>query len=119
MLDVKGAKGFAVRLFLDQKTHRPLMLTFKGKKPRVITQSVSGTPSHPEEMEKRVKDLEAEAAKQPDVEYQLRFDDYRSVDGISFPHKVIRSIDNEVNEEMEIVKIRINPQIKPEKFVKK
>ena len=119
MIDVKGAGGFAARLFLDQKTHRPLMLTYTGKKPRVVTQTMAGAPRGHEEAEKRVKELEAEAAKQPDVEYQLRFDDYRNVDGISFPHKLVRSIENEVNEEMEITKVKINPPLKPEKFVKK
>ncbi len=119
VLDVKGASGFAARLFLDQKTHRPLMLTYIGKKPRVVTQTMTGPPRGHEEAEKRVKEMEAEAAKQPEVEYQLRFDDYRSVDGISFPHKLVRSIENEVSEEMEITKIKINPQLKAEKFVKK
>src|SRR5215813_8033290 len=43
-LDVKGPDGFAARLFLDQKTHRPLMLTFNGSKPRVFTQTSTGAP---------------------------------------------------------------------------
>jgi hypothetical protein len=119
VLDVKGAGGFAARLFLDQQTHRPLMLTYMGKKPRVVTQTMTGPPRSHEETEKRVKEIEADAAKQPDVEYQIRFDDYRTVDGISLPHKLIRSIENEVNEEMEIKKIKINPPLKAEKFVKK
>lgn len=118
-LDVKGPGGFAARLFLDQKTHRPLMLTYNGKKPRVITQTMTGPPKHPEDAEKRAKEMEAEAAKQPDVEYRINLDDYRDVNGISFPHKLTRSIENEVNEELEITKVKINPQIKPEKFVKK
>ncbi len=119
VIDVKGAGGFAARLFLDQKTHRPLMLTYNGRKPRVVTQTVSGAPRSPHEAEKRVQEMEAEAAKQPDVEFQIRFDDYRNVEGISFPHKLTRSIENEVNEEMEIAKFKINPQLKAEKFVKK
>jgi hypothetical protein len=41
------------------------------------------------------------------------------VNGVSFPHKLSRSIDNEVNEELEIKNVRINPQLKPENFVKK
>lgn len=118
-LDVKGPGGFAARLFLDQKTHRPLMLTYNGKKPRVITQTMTGPPKHPEDAEKRAKEMEAEAAKQPDVEYRINLDDYRDVNGISFPHKLTRSIENEVNEELEITKVKINPQLKPEKFVKK
>jgi hypothetical protein len=120
VLDVKGPEGFTARLFLDQKTHYPLMLSYNGRKPRLITQSVTpGAHRNPEEMEKRVKEMEAEAAKQPDVEYRIYLSDYREVNGVSFPHKLTRSIDNEVNEELEIKNVNINPQLKPEKFVKK
>jgi outer membrane lipoprotein-sorting protein len=70
-------------------------------------------------MEKRIKELEAEAAKQPEVEFRIYFSDYRNVDGVIFPHKMTRSIEDEVNQELEIKNVKINPQIKPEKFVKK
>jgi hypothetical protein len=119
-LDVKGPGGFAARLFLDQKTHYPLMLTYNGKKPRFITHTkAAGAPENPEEVEKRMKETEAEAAKQPDVEFRIYLSDYREVSGVSFPHKLTRSIENEVNEELEIKNVKINPQLKPEKFVKK
>jgi len=120
VLDVKGPDGFAVRLFLDQKTHMPLMLTYSGKKPRVMTQTVTaGAPRHPEEMEKRMKEMEAEDARQPEVEFRIYLSDYREVNGFSIPHKITRSIADEVNEELEIKSVKINPQLKPEKFVKK
>jgi len=85
----------------------------------VITQTMAGPPRHREDAEKHAKEMEAEGAKQPDVEYRIHLSDYRDVNGISFPHKLTRSIENEVNEELEITKLKINPQIKPEKFVKK
>jgi hypothetical protein len=120
VLEVKGPGGFAARLFLDQKTHYPLMLTYNGKKPRIITQTAPpGAHRNPEEMEKRMKEGEAEDAKQPDVEFRIYLSDYREVNGVSFPHKLTKSIENEVNEEMEIKTVKINPQLKPEKFVKK
>ena len=120
VLEVKGPGGFAARLFLDQKTHYPLMVTYNGKKPRIITQTAPlGAHRNPEEMEKRMKEGEAEDAKQPDVEFRIYLSDYREVNGVSFPHKLTRSIENEVNEEMEIKTVKINPQLKPEKFVKK
>jgi len=120
VLEVKGPSGFAARLFLDQKTHYPLMLTYNGRKPRFMTQTAApGERRNPEEMEKRLKEMEAEAAKQPDVEYRIFFSDYREVNGVSFPHKLTRSMENEVSEELEIKTVKINPQIKPEKFVKK
>ena len=119
VLDVKGPGGFAARLFLDQKTHRPLMVTYNGRKPRIVTQTMQGSHRNPEEMEKRAKEMEAEAAKQPEVEYRLFFSDYREVNGVSIPHKMTRSIEDEVSEEMEIKTVKVNPQLKPEKFVKK
>jgi hypothetical protein len=120
VLDVKGPDGFAARLFLDQKTHLPLMMTYLGKKPRLMTKSVAaGAPRHPEEMEKRMKEMEDEAARQPEVEFRIYLSDYREVNGISIPHKITRSIEDEVNEELEIKNVKINPQLKPEKFVKK
>jgi hypothetical protein len=119
-LDVKGPGGFAVRLFLDQKTHRPLMLTYNARKPRIMTQTAApGANRNHEEMEKRMKEMEAEAAKQPEVEYRIYLSDYREVNGVSIPHKMTRSIEDEVNEELEIKNVKINPQLKPEKFVKK
>ncbi len=124
VLEVKGPGRFTARLFLDQKTHLPLMLTYQGRKPRFISQTAPAgapgrQPGNREEMERRIKEIEAEAARQPDAEFRIYFSDYREADGVSFPRKMTRSIDNEVNEEMEIKSVRINPQIKPDRFVKK
>ena len=120
VLEAKGPGGFAARLFLDQKTHYPLMLTYNGKKPRIMTQTAApGAPRNPEEMEKRMKEMEAETAKQPDVEFRIYLNDYREVNGVSIPHKITKSIEDAVNEELEIKNVKINPQLKPEKFVKK
>lgn len=119
VLDAKVPAGPALRLYFDQKSHRLLMLSYKGKRPRMITQTrTDGPPSH-EEMEKRVKEAEAEAAKQPDVEYQTRFSEYKEVSGIWLPHKISKGIESETNEEITITKVKVNPSLKPEKFVKK
>jgi hypothetical protein len=117
-LDIKGPNGFSARLFLDQATHRPLMLTYKGKKPRIMMRTFNG-PRSKEERDKEIKAEEAAAANQPDVEYQIRFSEHREVDGISLPHRLTRAIDGEVNEEWEISKFKINPSLKAEKFEKK
>ncbi len=119
VLDVKGANNFAVQLFLDQKTHKPLMLTYKGRKARVMMQTMGGSPRNEEEIKKQIADAEAKAVAEPLVEYQVTFGDYRDVNGISLPHRLTKSVENEVNEEWEITKFKINPQLKPEKFEKK
>jgi hypothetical protein len=117
-LDVKGPNGFSARLFLDQETHRPLMLAYKGKKPRIMMRAFTG-PRSKEEIDKEIKADEAAAANQPDVEYQIRFSEHREVDGILLPHRLTRAIDGEVNEEWDISKFKINPSLKAEKFEKK
>ena len=124
VLEVKGPNGFAARLFLDQKTHHPLMLTYNGKKPRVMTRRMApGAPKspsgNPEDIEKQKKEMEDEIANQPAVEFRIYLSDYREVDGVSFPHKLTRAVEDEVNEELEIKNVKINPQLKPEKFAKK
>jgi hypothetical protein len=117
-LDVKGPNGFSARLFLEKETHRPLMLTFKGKKPRIMMRAFTG-PRSKEEIEKEAKAAEAEAANQPDVEYQIRLSEHREVDGISLPHRLTRAIEGEVSEEWDISKFKINPSLKAEKFEKR
>ena len=120
VLDVKGANNFMARLFLDQKTHRVLMLTYQARKPRMVMNTISGgeRPSE-EELQKRLKEAEAEAAAQPLVEYQIRFSDYKEEGGIAFPHRITKGINDEINEEWELTKFKLNPGLKPEKFVKK
>ncbi len=115
-IDVKGPNGFATRLFLDQKTHRPLLLSYQGRPIRVITNT--GNHSQ-EEIEKRIKEHEAEVAALPDVEYQIFLSDYREVGGIQFPHHLTKMSDGKVTEEWEMKQFKINPTIKPEVFNKK
>lgn len=120
VLDAKVPVGPELRLYFDQKSHRLLMMSYKGKRPRIIThQATSATRLSEEELQKEMKDSEAEAAKQPDVEYQTRFSDYKEVNGIWLPHKISKGIESETNEEISITKVKINPSLKPEKFVKK
>jgi hypothetical protein len=118
VLEVKSASGSTSRLFLDQKTHRVLMLTYQGRRPRAVMVNASGPPSE-EEMQKRIKEAEAQAAAQPLVEFQVRFSDYSEEGGIAFPHRVTKGVNDEVTEEWELTKFKLNPALKPEKFVKK
>lgn len=119
VIEVKGANNFAAQIFLDQKTHKPLMLSYKGRKARVVMQTMQGPPRGEDEMKKHMAEAEAKAAAEPLVEYQMTFGDYRDVNGISLPHRLMKSVDNEPNEEWEITKFKINPPLKPEKFQKK
>lgn len=104
VLDLKGPQGFSLRLFLDKKTHRPLMVSYKGAA-RKIQFSDGPPPSNSKG-----------PAPQQEAEIKLFLSDYRPVDGILLPHRITKSVNDETVEEWEISKFRVNPEIKPDKF---
>jgi predicted nucleotidyltransferase len=78
VIDVKGPDGFESRLFIDQNNHLPLMLTYQGRAPRIMTsgpvrvterpsgEAQGGKPASPpteEERKKMAQDLEARMQK--------------------------------------------------------
>jgi hypothetical protein len=118
-LEVKGPAGFVVRLFIDQKTHLPLMLSYQGRQPRMMINQMGGPATTREEIEKKIKETEAQMEAAPRVEFQINFADYRQVDGLQLPYRLTKSIDGQASEEWEMKKFRVNPAIKPDKFEKK
>jgi hypothetical protein len=135
VIDVKNADGFAARLFIDQKTQLPLMVTYQGPQPRIVTAggprpAQSGAQATPPaqgrqmpeeerrkfaaEAEKQIREME----KQPPamVEYTLFFDDWREEDGVRFPHALRRASAGATTEEWTVKKVRVNPKIDPKKF---
>jgi hypothetical protein len=116
VLDVKGAGGFAAKLFLDKATHRPLMLSYRGASPRVIvqTQRVQGPPPPAQ------PNARADAPQPPEiVDITMFFDDYRSVDGVQLPHHVVRAVDGQTNEEWTFKTIKVNPSFKADAFTRR
>ncbi len=131
VVDVKNADGFAARLFIDEKTELPLMVTYQGPQPRMITSGgprlaggASGQSARQltdEERNKAQADAQKqleELRKQPPaiVEYALYFDDWRDVDGIKFPHSFRRATAGATTEEWTITRVKVNPKIDPKKF---
>jgi hypothetical protein len=111
VLDAKGPGGFAVRLFFDKKTHRPLMLSYRGAAPRMVVQTRRGDGPPPA--------AGAPPATLPPpeiVEIQLFLDDYKAIDGILLPHHLSRSIDGKPAEEVTFKTIKINPTFKADTF---
>lgn len=124
VIDLKGADGFAARLFLDKETHRPLMLSYRARQARIgmMTRRIDGAASREEAEKKAREEAERHAQEQPqeekEVEVQVFFSEYRSVDGVSLPHQITRSIEGKASEEWELKKFKINPPLKAERFKK-
>ena len=76
-IDVKSADNFAARLFIDEQTHLPLMVTYKAAQPRMMTQAsgarpvASGGGAHTVTMSASMSDEEKKKA-QADMEKQVQ-----------------------------------------------
>jgi hypothetical protein len=130
VIDVKDAGGFSARLFIDQNNYLPLMVTYQGRAPRIVTAGgpgprTQGQQGHTRELsdEDRKKAeagaeklIEQQAAQAPTVEFTMFFDDWREVDGIRFPHVMRRATAGEVTEEWAISKVKVNQKIDAKKF---
>jgi len=116
VVDAKGAGNFAARIFLDQKTHRPLMLMYRGVAPRVMIQTQQGPPAEGGRGRGEPPHDAPTAAAPQVVDITLYLDDYKSVDGVMLPHHMSRSIDGKPAEETTVKTIKINPAFKPDTF---
>ncbi|HEV2836521.1 MAG TPA: hypothetical protein VGW58_14455 [Pyrinomonadaceae bacterium] len=125
VIDVTGPDNFSVRLFLAKKNHLPLLLSYRGPKPRVMTFTrPAGGSAKQEDLTKSAeqaaeKQVRAEATATPEeVDFFIRLSDHKKVDGITLPFKLTFLTESEVSEEFEISKYQVNPQFKADKFEK-
>ena len=141
VIDVKNADTFAARLFIDEQTHLPLMVTYKGSQPRIMTAGgpgpmqqttqASGGGGHvvtrnlSEMSEEDRKTAVAGAEKQIQemtkqapvmVDFTLYFEDWRDADGVKFPFKIRRAVGGATSEEWTVNKIKVNPKVDPKRF---
>jgi hypothetical protein len=109
VLMVRGPEDFIMGLYIDQTTHRPLMIRYRAL--------MMAPPRSREEAEKSRSDSETREAKPVDM--QLYFEDYREVSKIRLPHRIIKTTGGQVTEEWKLSKYKINPDLKAKKFEKK
>ena len=123
VVDVTGPDRFSVRLFFDKKTHLPLLLSYRGPKPRMLTVTRQGGSRNPDDIKKAREEAEKKMREEgpavsEEVDFFIRLTDHKKVDGVTLPHKFTFLTDSEVSEEFEISKYQVNPQFKAEKFEK-
>lgn len=114
VLLVRGPEDFLLALFVDQTSHRPLAINYRTLQAQ--------TPRSREEAEAMRNDPESRAPKL--VEMQLHFEDYKNVSdknvrNLWLPHKIIRTSNGQMLEELTLNKYKLNPGIKEKKFEQK
>ena len=111
VLEITPLGGTPMKLFIDQETRLPLMLSYEGVLPRIRV--ARGGPPSPEEIEKMRSEPPQTAT------FEVRYGEYKKVDGVAFPHLVTTAANGNVTEEWTVDKIKVNPALKPDAFVKK
>ena len=113
VIEVKPLGGTPMKLFIDQATHLPLMVSYEGVLPRMMVNRPGGPRPTPEEIEKMRSEPPQTAL------FEVRYSEYKKVDGVLLPHLVTTGANGNVTEEWTIEKFKLNPALKPESFVKK
>jgi hypothetical protein len=119
VIAVKNEDGLAARLFVDEQTNLPLMVTYKAPQPRVVTTSASPSKGDPHvitkgDVDKQVQDLQRQEPVMAD--FTLYFEDWRDADGLQFPFKVRRAMGGTTTEEWTVSRIKVNPKIDARRF---
>ncbi len=100
-----------VKLFLDKSSHLPRMISYQAHKPMVFRVKKDEMKT-----ESEVRVFERKMDKPEMAEFQIRFSDYRAVNGVLLPHRWTQTIGGIADEMIDISSYEINPANIAEKF---
>ena len=107
--------GSNIKLFLDKTSNLPRMISFQSHKPlifKVITKDVKPDANG------GIKVFTRKMAEPEMAEFQVKFSDYRNVNGIQLPFKWTQTVGGKADEVTDITNYEINPPSIAEKFNK-
>lgn len=130
VVDVHGPDNFTARLFLDQKTHRLLVMSYRDVIPfsggsfQGRRRGMQGGPGQPGANGPGAGAQRPQLANRPrqapplqDIE--LHFSDFRSEHGLMMPHQMVATVHGKPFEQWKLEKVKWNPgNIRPANFEK-
>jgi hypothetical protein len=126
VIEINSANGPAVRLFLDQNTHMPLMVTWQGAAPQLIAGARGRGRQGGGQAGERAGGQPGDGGQRGDAPppqreqatLQMMLSDYKTVNGVKLPHLITRAVNDMTLEEWTIDSYRINPSFKADVFTK-
>ena len=138
VLDVTGAGGFKLRLFIHSESHLPIMVSWQLPPTNVIMRvpnqpppasiapgavvvdapappAATATQEERDAYAKSVQGLQAKARATP-VEHRIYYADYRDVNGLKLPFRLRRAIGADTTEETTFDRYQVNGKIDPRRF---
>lgn len=102
----------SIKLFFNKSSNLPLMMSYTDAKPMIFTFTSKEDNSNETQMPKVIMSrAEAQLG-----EFQVKFSDYRIVNGVQLPHKWTQTIDGKADETVEVSAYEFNPANITEKF---
>jgi hypothetical protein len=100
-----------VKLFLDKSSHLPRMISYQGHRTMIfrIKKDDAKTDSDVRVFERGTNAPET-------AEFQIRFSDFRAVNGILLPHRWMQTVGGSADEIFDVTNYEINPANIAEKF---
>ena len=122
VLDVKGDGNFKARLFVDAKTHLPVMLTYQERERRMFRQTARNQGETDEAFRARIR-AEREAAGPPPppkmIDISMFITDHKDIGGVKVPHHFTMQTGDKPTEEWELKKSKANPKLDDDQFKRK
>jgi hypothetical protein len=119
VLEVKGPGDFKGRLFLDEKTSRPMMIVYQEAARRMAIQR-GGSGATPSGHGSEAAAGPSGSVPAPEMkEAQMFLSDYKSEGGVQFPHSVTIKVQDGPTEEWTVQRIRVNPAFGADHFKKR
>jgi hypothetical protein len=123
VIEITTANAPAMRIFLDQNTRMPLMITWQGAAPQLIVRGRRGAAAAGQEAAGGQRSDAGQsgsgpAARREQATLQMTLGDYKAVNGLKLPHLITRAVNDMTIEEWTIDSYRINPSFKADVFTK-
>jgi hypothetical protein len=132
VLEFKTPDGVPTHLVLDEKTHMPLMLTWMGTVQQPFNRGGGsggggnfrggGPPNFPQSQSPAQAQQQGRrggaTAAAPQAQLQMHLSDYKTVNGMKFPHLIQSGANNETTEELVVKSLRVNPSFRADLFTK-
>ncbi len=106
--------GASIKLYLGKDSNLPVMVAYQGMKMPMAfwIKKDDGAPSGEKEVKVFTRKIEA-----PEMaEFQVRFSDYRSVNGVLLPYRWTQTVGGQPDEIVEVSNYEINPANIADKF---
>jgi len=120
VIEITPVTGPVTRLFLDQATHMPLMITWQGAAPQLIARGRGGRGGGQRADGAARGDAGSRGDGPPpqreQATLQMTLGNYKTVNGVKLPHLITRGVNDMTIEEWTIDSYRLNPSFKADVF---